>query len=75
MFELPTLWNFVVSTLVFFIATAYVKRYLEGQGVADGRTRTILVLVLASVMSWGAGAAADWAEGQLDSPTAVQAGE
>lgn len=57
---LPSVWNLLISTLVFFIAAWYVRRYLDEQGIPAGTTRGILVFTLASVVSWGAGAAVDW---------------
>ncbi len=68
MFELPSLWNLFFSTLVFFVAAWYIHRYLEEQGVPKGMTRTMLVFVIASLLSWGAGAAADWTEQELGGP-------
>lgn len=59
MFELPSLWNLIVSTIVFFIAAWYIRRYLEEQGIPKGATRGILVFTLASVVSWAAGELAD----------------
>ncbi|MDD4928899.1 MAG: hypothetical protein PHP85_06440 [Gallionella sp.] len=60
MFELPSMWNFVISTLVFFIAAWYIRRYLDEQGLPKGATHSLLVFTLASLVSWGAGDAADW---------------
>jgi len=55
--------NLIVSTIVFFIAAWYISRYLNGQEIPKGMTRSMLVLVLASLVSWGAGAAVDWTQG------------
>ena len=63
MFALPFLWNLLISTLVFFVAAWYVRRYLDEQGIPAGATRGFLVFTLASVLSWGAGAAVDWLQG------------
>jgi hypothetical protein len=52
--------NFIVSTLAFFIAAWYINRYLDEQDIAQGMTRRILVLVLASVVSAGAGSVVAW---------------
>lgn len=59
MFELPSLWNLIVSTAVFFAAIWYLRRYLDEQGIPEGMTRRVLVFMLASLLSWGAGAAVD----------------
>ena len=59
MFELPTIWNLVVSTVVFIIAAWYLHRYLDEQGMPKGATRGMLVFTLASLASWGAGEVID----------------
>jgi predicted PurR-regulated permease PerM len=63
MFELPSIWNLLVSTIVFFVAAWYIHHYLEEQGIPKGMTRSILVFTLASVLSWGSGEAVDWLHG------------
>lgn len=60
MFTLPSMWNLIVSTVVFFIAVWYIRRYLDEQGIPKGMTRGTLVFILAFMVSWGAGAAVDW---------------
>lgn len=64
MFELPTLWNLIVSTIVFFAAAWFLHNYLEEQGIPSSTTRGILVFTLASLLSWGAGEAVDRPAGQ-----------
>jgi hypothetical protein len=59
MFRLPSTWNLIVSTIVFFIAAGYLRRYLENQGLPKGMTRGTLVFALASLVSWGAGEMVD----------------
>jgi hypothetical protein len=63
MFALPTLWNLIISTLVFFIAVWYINRILDEQQLPGGMTRGVLVFVLASMLSWGAGELVDRIEG------------
>ena len=63
MFALPSMWNLIISTIVFFIAAWYINRYLDEQGIHRGLTRGILVLALASSVSWGAGEFVDWTQG------------
>ncbi len=70
MFELPSMWNFIISTLMFFIAAWYIRRYLDEQGVPKGMTRSLLVFVLAYIVSWGAGEAVDWTQGKSNEPQA-----
>jgi len=62
-FELPSMWNLIISTIVFFIAAWYINRYLDEQGIGKGMTRGVLVFSLASLVSWGAGEAVDLVQG------------
>ncbi|HCJ52001.1 MAG TPA: hypothetical protein DHV67_09200 [Gallionella sp.] len=65
MFELPSLWNLLISTVVFFVAVGYLRRTLDEQGIPSGTTRGLLVFVLAYLIAWGAGAAVDWTHDKL----------
>lgn len=65
MFSLPSLWNLIISTIVFLIAAWYIHRYLEDQGIPKGATRSIGVFLLASLISWGAGEIVDWGESKI----------
>lgn len=51
--------SIIVSTLAFFVAAWYLNRYLNEQEIAEGMTRRILVLVLASVVSSAVGMGLD----------------
>lgn len=68
MFTLPSLWNLIISAMVFFIAVRYLRRYLEEQGLPKGMTRGTLVFVLASLASWGSGEAVDWTQQKIEGP-------
>jgi hypothetical protein len=68
MFTLPSVWNLIISTLVFFIAVMYLHRYLEEQGLPKGMTRSILVFALASFVSWGSGEMVDWTQEKIEGP-------
>jgi predicted PurR-regulated permease PerM len=71
MFALPSLWNLVISTLVFFIAARYLHRFLEEQGLPKGMTRGTLVFALASLaslVSWGSGEMVDWTQEKIQGP-------
>lgn len=72
MFELPSMWNLVISTVVFFAAAWYLHRYLDEQGMPRGMTRGMLVFTLASMISWGAGEVVDLVDGKTAQPV-VQA--
>lgn len=57
--ELPSIWNIVISTIVFFVAVWYFNRRLNEQGIPKGMTRGLLVFVLAYLVSWGTGELVD----------------
>lgn len=71
MFTLPSLWNLIISTFVFFIAAKYLHRYLEEQGLAKGMTRGTLVFVLASLVSWGSGEMVDRTQEKIQGPQTI----
>ena len=64
--------SFVLSTLAFFAAAFWIKRYLEEQGIEQGMTRNILVFVLATGVSFAVAAGVDMFD---DKPAAEQHGE
>lgn len=68
MFALPSMWNLIISTVVFFIAAWYFHRVLEDQGISKGMTRGMLVFVLASIVSWVSGDAVDWVHDKIEGP-------
>ena len=68
MLTLPSLWNLIISTVVFFIAAWYLRRYLDEQGTPKGMTRGISVFALASLVSWGAGELVDWTQEKIEGP-------
>jgi len=63
MFALPSMWNLIISTIVFFIAAWYIRRYLDELGISKGMSRSLMVFILASLVSWGAGEVVDWLQG------------
>jgi hypothetical protein len=72
MFELPSIWNIVISTLVFVVAVWYFTRLLEEQGIPKGMTRGLSVFVLAYLVSWGSGELVDWLVGTQPQPVVSQ---
>jgi 4-amino-4-deoxy-L-arabinose transferase-like glycosyltransferase len=68
MFELPSMWNLIISTIIFFVAAWYIHRYLDENGIPKGATRGLAVFVLASVVSWGAGEVTDWIHDKIEGP-------
>jgi hypothetical protein len=63
--------NLILSTIVFFVAAWFANRYLDEQGIPKGMTRGVLVFVLASLVSWGAGEMVDWAQVKIEGPQAA----
>ena len=61
--ELPSMWNIVISTIVFFVAAWYFNRLLNEHGIPKGMTRGLVVFVLAYLISWGSGELVDWVAG------------
>ena len=51
--------SLVVSTIAFFVASYYIKRYLEKMEIPKGMVRNISVLVLALAVSYAVGFAVD----------------
>ncbi len=74
MFTLPSMWNLIISTIIFFIAAWYAHRYLDKQGIPKGMTRGLLVFVLASLVSWGGGEMVDWTQEKIEGPQALAQG-
>lgn len=66
MFSLPSVWNLIISTAVFFIVAWFVRRFLDEQGIYNGTKRGILVFVIASLVSIGAGEAVDWSQEKME---------
>jgi len=62
MFTLPSVWNIVISSIVFFVVAWYVRRELSDKGMPAGFTRGLLVFILAYMASIGSGLVVDWVE-------------
>ena len=52
--------SLVVSTIVFFGASFFLKRHLEGMGIPKGMTRNVTVFALALLAAYGTAAGVDW---------------
>lgn len=52
--------SLVISTIAFFVAGFFIKRYLEEMGIPAGMTRNLVVFVLAAAISYGAAFLIDW---------------
>jgi hypothetical protein len=46
--------SFFVSTIVFFVAGFFIKRWLEEMDIPAGMTRATVVFVLAAAIAYGA---------------------
>jgi hypothetical protein len=45
--------SLVLSTIAFFVASFYIKRYLDGIGVPNTVTRGLVIFVLALAIAYG----------------------
>ena len=52
--------SLVVSTLVFFVASFFIRRHFDGMGLPKGMTRGLMVFCLALAAAYGAAAGMDW---------------
>ena len=56
----PMIISLIVSTIAYFVAAHYIKRYLDDSGIPKGVTRSVLVFSLAALISYGVGAVVTW---------------
>jgi predicted PurR-regulated permease PerM len=68
MFTIPSLWNIIISTIIFVVAAWYFHRTFDAHGMPKGMTRSLLVFVLAYVISWASGELVDWSREKLYGP-------
>jgi len=61
------LLSLFISTIVFFFATWFIRRYLEDQGIPKSMTRGITIFVFAALISWASAATISWIQGSGDS--------
>ncbi len=71
MFTLPSIWNVLISTIVFIVAVWYARRFLEEQGIPKGIARGLLVFALAYAASWASGEAVDFIQEKVEGPKAA----
>lgn len=57
-FELLSL---ALSTAAFFVASYFIKRYLDELSIPKGMTRSIVIFCFALAISYGVGVIVDWA--------------
>ena len=53
--------SLVLSTIAFFVASFYVKRYLDEIGVPKTMTRSLVIFVLALAIAYGVAFIVGWA--------------
>ena len=52
--------SFVLSTIAYFIASHYIKRYLDDSGVPKGFTRSVVIFLAAALIAYGVAFLVDW---------------
>jgi hypothetical protein len=52
--------SLVLSTVAFFVAAYFIKRYLDGMDIPKGMTRSLVVFTLALVVSYGVALIVEW---------------
>ena len=52
--------SIVVSTIVFFVASFFIKRHFVEMGLPAGMTRGLMVFCLSIAIAYGAAAGIDW---------------
>ena len=68
-----SLASILLSTIAYFVAAYYIRRYLEDIGIEKGMTRGLVVFTLALAVSYGVAAVVDWFELDKTHPVAASA--
>ena len=63
--------SLIVSTAAYFIASHYIKRYLDEMQAPPGFTRSLLTFCAAVMIAYGVAFAVDWAEGLTEKHAAI----
>ena len=71
MFTMPSIWNVLISTVVFVVAAWYIRRFLEEQGIPKGIARGLAVFMLAYFASWASGEGVDFIQEKIQGPQAT----
>jgi hypothetical protein len=53
--------SLVLSTVAFFVASFFIKRYLVEMGIPKSMTRSLVIFCLAAAIAYGVAFIADWA--------------
>ena len=57
--------SIVISTIVYFVASFFIKRRFVDMGLPAGMTRGLMVFCLSVAVAYGAAAAVDWIVGHV----------
>ena len=60
--------SLIVSTVAYFAASYYIKRYLDGLEAPPGFKRNALTFCAALLIAYGVAAAVDWAQSPAERP-------
>ena len=63
--------SLILSTVAYFIASYYIKRYLDEMQAPAGFTRSALTFCAAALIAYGVAFAVDWAEAPAEKPAAA----
>lgn len=66
MFTLPSIWNVLISTLIFVVVVRYVRKLLEEQGIPKSIARGLVIFTLAYFVSWASGVAVDYLQEKIE---------
>ena len=58
--------SLIVSTVAYFVASYYLKRYLDRLEAPPGFTRNALTFCAALLIAYGVAAAVDWAQSAVE---------
>jgi hypothetical protein len=58
---MPKMLSLIVSTIAFFVASFYIKRYFDAMGLPKTMVRGLMVFVLALAAAYAVAFAVDWA--------------
>ena len=55
--------SIAISTVAYFVASHYIKRYLDELGAPRGFTRSVTAFCAAAMIAYGVALLVDWAAG------------
>ena len=67
------LLDLIISTIAFFVAVFYMNRYLDDQGMNKGMSRSVVVFLIASIVSFIVPKAIDFASDKIGGHKAATA--